>query len=494
MAKKAMSIDRIAELDLLCCMINTEPCVRAAMQCVVNSCLHEKIIIREQGKPIKAQLLAQLQLQYKVFFRNAVTCAISVGFVPFVLRRRKDMLVPMCLPLGSFEWTVLNKKPDSTYPSRDIAGLTWYNVQSRLETVQNKDIYVFPFEDPVLYRDNGALSTPMSGLLQRFREMREAVQRSLQRNEWNMSKHVVVTEQVDVKDQTTSGIQLLDEQRRYYLTGHHNQMRHDHLLRLRNQDGHYQRTVTEGIFAHVRSEFEDSDERMPGSGSKRACCHIMPPNVQVQELQPIDENIDEEGMYMRFARDVVTFFQVHSGIPTGSTNSTSTSKNMNMMQGLIESEHRQYVVLCEFLQRLGQYAYSKTFNIDDAAVEFTFQPVPVRDPDNPEVQKMEAEAENERAAVKETEEKTRKLIAETAKTQAEISVTKEQAHKTKAETEKTTAEVGVTNAQVNKTKAETRKTSAEVGVTKEQVHKTRAETVKTTADVVASKTKKNKTS
>ena len=479
-----MHHNKAADLDLLCSMISTEPCVRASLQVVMNGCLHNEIGVRENGKPLKNVFLELIQQTYVPFFRNAIICALAVGFVPFVLRKRKGVLTPCCLPLGSFEWSVEHQKPGRDFKSADVAGLTWYSVTSRLETVENSNIFVFPYEDPIMFHET-RLVTPMSGLMQRYREMREAVARSLHRNAWNIAKHVVVTEQVDVKDQTTSGIQLLDEQRRYYLTGHHNQMRHDHLLRLRNQDGQFQRTVTEGIFAHVRSEFDDHDASE--IGSKRACAHIMPPNVQVTELSPIEETDDSEGLYTRFARDVVTFFQVQSamGMRTEAASRGGTGKSDNI-EGMQESEHRSFIVLCDFLQRLGEYAYCKSYSVQIENVEFKFEPVPIRDPEDPAVKKANAEVAHEEVSTRETEANIGKIAAETAKTRAEVAVSKEQAQKTKAETAKTTAEVGVTEAQKGKTQAETRKTSAEVGATVAQVDKTRAETKKTAADAKAS--------
>lgn len=439
-------------------MVNTEPCVRACMQTVINACLHEDYTITEQDRPVKDQLLQQVRRQYSSFFRSAVQSILAVGFVPFIIHRRKGIAIPRCLPLGAFEWTVESRPTGRDYRSADVAGLTWYRVTSRVEGVSNDSIYVFPFEDPVLYAQP-RLDTPMAGLLERFREMRDTVARSQQRHEWNASKHIAVTEKVDPKDQTTSGLQLLDEQRRYFLTGHHNQLRHDHLLRLRNQDGQFQRTVTEGIFSHVRSEFSEYDECMVGS--KRACCHIMPPNVEVQELSPMEENIDEEGMYVRFARDVCTFFNVQGAVP-GITGGDKTKATVSAaVQSMDESEHRQYSVICAFLERLGAYAYAKAFGVDIDAVQFHFRPVPIRDPDNPDVQKLEAEVETERAVARQTDANARKLAAETQKTRAEVGVVQQQVGKTAAEASKTRAEVGVTKAQVGKTEAETKKAHAD---------------------------------
>ena len=281
-----------ADLDLLCSMVYHNPNVRSCFLNVINSCLQNDFQILENNSKIKKQLSARLNHPYSHFFRNAITSALSCGFVPFVLRKREGILIPYVLPIGTFKWSVERTKPSAEYKSRDVAGLLWYKVTSNIEKVDDNDIYVFPFEDPIVYQARNTLVTPMRGILQQYRELMSSINKSIICQQWNMSKHVVVTEQCDLKDQTTSGLQLLDEQRRYYLTGHHNQMRHDNLLRLRNQDGLYQSTVAEGMFSHVRQEFDDYDEHAPGS--KRACCHIMPPNVQVTELGPLQDDTEHQ--------------------------------------------------------------------------------------------------------------------------------------------------------------------------------------------------------
>ena len=130
-------------------------------------------------------------------------------------------------------------------------------------------------------------SGPFNHIIAEYKHFLPSRRKIEESNEWNSSKHVIVTEQVDLKDQTTSGLQLLDEQRRYQITGKHNNLMHNNLLRLQNRDGFYLDNVNDGIFSHVRSEFADGHDRVAPS-TKRACCHIMPPNVQVTEMQELN--------------------------------------------------------------------------------------------------------------------------------------------------------------------------------------------------------------
>ena len=421
---QAVSINE--DLELLCAMVFHNPNVRSCFLNVINSCLQNEFQATENGSRVKKGLMNKLRHPYSQFFRNAITNALSCGFVPFVIKKSDGIFIPHVLPLGTFKWSVEKTKPSAGYKSRDVAGLLWYRVTCDIEKINEDDIYVFPFEDPICRIRQQVLVTPMRGILQQARELMASIQKSIVCQQWNTSKHVVITEKCDIKDQTTSGLQLLDEQRRYYLTGHHNQLRHDNLLRLRNQDGLYQSTVAEGMFSHVRQEFDDYDDHAPGS--KRACCHIMPPNVEVTELGPLQDDTDITAIQERFTRDVFTFFNVNNNKLSGISKSTVAS-----VESMDEAEHRQHVQMCRFLERIGAYAYAKCFKVDYVNVQFTLQPVSKHDQEDPEYMKSTAEVEKSK-----TEQEVMK--AQVSKTQAETSKTKAEIGKTKAEADKTSAD------------------------------------------------------
>ena len=68
----------------------------------------------------------------------------------------------------------------------------------------------------------------------------------------------------------------------------------------------------------------------------------------------------------------------------------------------------------------------KAFGVDIDTVQFHFRPVPIRDPENPDVRKLEAEVDTERAVARQTDANPRKLAAETQKTRAEVGVVQQQ--------------------------------------------------------------------
>jgi len=61
----------------------------------------------------------------------------------------------------------------------------------------------------------------------------------------------VITETVNLSDQTTSGIQLLDDVRRYTLSGEHALMGHSGVLRMKNRHNKELKDTNEWACAHT---------------------------------------------------------------------------------------------------------------------------------------------------------------------------------------------------------------------------------------------------
>lgn len=366
-------------------MVHTEPNVRSALMNVVNSCCCNEIEVTENGKKINEKLGRLINIHYKRFFRTAIVNAIATGFVCFTIKRVEGVAMPECLPLGSFEWTV-NFGQRLKKNMREKQGLVAYEVQHSIPGLSEQQIYIFPFEDPVCVQPVLQLPTPMYGLMMKYRDMLNAVEASIRGNTWNSSKHLVFSERIDLKDQTVSGLQLLDEQRRYHLTGSHQNMFNQNFLRLQDRDGYWKKSVQEGIHHHINDQFTDNSMGV-GSGSKRACCHIMPPNIDVQELGPVSTISDVDAVQQRFATDVQAFFNLNTQVLSQSKGSNASVEAMN------EDQYRQHKQMCVFLEHLSQYVYSKCFGVDENTIEFTVQPVSKQDLSDPENVKKLADAE-----------------------------------------------------------------------------------------------------
>lgn len=373
------------ELDFLCRMVYTEPNVRCALNNIINSCCCNEIEIMENDNPVKDKLKTIINQQYKKFFKSAIISALSTGFVCFTIKKRDGINMPECLPLGSFVWCCIST--DRLKPHlRERQGLIGYDVSHQLSNVSNTRIFVVAFEDPVCLMNSAHLVTPMFGLVQKYRDMLTAIESSIAGNAWNSSKHLVFSEKIDLKDQTTTGIQLLDEQRRYHLTGQYNQMFHNNLMRLQDRDGYWQHSVQTGLDYHIRSEFSDDKHEQVSVGSKRACCHVMPPNIDVQELNPVNTISDVDSVQQRFAEDVRAYFNLNSRAFGKSQFSAS-------IEAMTEDQYRQHKQMCKFLEDLSAYAYSKCFDVEPSNVKFTVTPVTKIDLTEPENVKKLADAE-----------------------------------------------------------------------------------------------------
>ena len=91
----------------------------------------------------------------------------------------------------------------------------------------------------------------------------------------NSRKHVYFTEQIAPGQLGSTGdLNLLDEFRRYTLTGKHS-MLPPH-MRMWANDGRRLESVNDAHLHWIRNEFEDS-----------TATHVLPPNVEAHEMQPI---------------------------------------------------------------------------------------------------------------------------------------------------------------------------------------------------------------
>ena len=356
-------------LSILVEMIHTNPHMRSCMQDLQARCVKGKFNIWENEKRVTKDLIKKLNSAYDQFLREAIVMMTALGFIPFYLKKYENLggiSLPSCLPLGTFTWrTVSNSNSKINKSFNNTHCILQTEVMPRSGLIEAKNVYVFAAQNPVF--SNSTVNVgPMQGLVEDYKRMRIALQKYNESNEWNSSKHVVITESVDLKDQTTSGLQLLDEQRRYHLTGFHNNLMHNNLLRLQGRDGYYMQSVRDGIFHHVRSEFNDDDPQAPAS--KRACCHIMPPNVQVTELNELNVPNPEE-IEQRFVSNVYAFFNSKASTDLFSSSQASTAAAENVSRG--ELNMTQYVVRA--LERLIALVYAQSFDlhVEDIRVEIS---------------------------------------------------------------------------------------------------------------------------
>lgn len=336
--------------------------------------------ILEKHQALCSPLQEELLRPYSAFLRATVECMFFCGFVPFTVRRIEGVPVPQVLPLGSFAWSCeisgdrkdLSQLPE-TYQAPHLPGsdnsqqtrkkqktghLLEYRVRMLTNVCRDEDVVVVPWIPPMI-EDSGIVCSPVNGLLARYLELEKGHELLNKAVKWNSERHIVVTERVDLKDQTSSGIQLLDEFRRYNMTGevlHYNQVRR---LRMQGQDKTNLKTVNDARIHWAQQQFSDDN-------TGEATVHVMPPNTDIQELQSIDLASLGVESYEEFRSNVLEFFNM--------TQLSDTAKAGNSTDTLTRSLHDTAQNIASFLETAVVAGYAECFNLPRREVRCKVRP------------------------------------------------------------------------------------------------------------------------
>ena len=382
-----------------------------------NCCVNVTMNWKEGGKDLVAPLSRHMRRHFYNFLRQAVESCLYAGFVPFYITKIDNIPTPVCMPIGSYSWCtevrsskrkrgeVEGNRGNSGNQGQQIAatendgtrsegykpdhqlkyqsGILIYRVQPiNGSDIEANSIYVYPYVSPVKYYSPShswlQLQSPMAGLLRLFRIREETRNQVLMAADWNSKKHICMSENVDLKDQTTTGIQLLDELRRYKLTGSHANLRDS--LRMKNKNNVEVNNVNEGQFQWIRSEF--NDEVTPG-----ASAHILPPNHDLHELAVIPHCESIQYAEDAFARGVSAFFDTplnNGQVSGGGSNNKSSSgggggKGDASEDQMSRAQYEVVLSMTEFLSQLGEEVYAKCFDIEAKSVALKLTPTPRMD-------------------------------------------------------------------------------------------------------------------
>ena len=347
--------------DSLVDMVTRDPDVVSCLHRVYNTVLLNDIEVAEGAARVAPELLRTINREYKRFFKDAVVLAHTCGFVPYYIARSNGAKLPRCLPLGSFSWRVAMREDAR-------AGLAGYEVNVVSGKIAQDQVLVFETEAPVL--GGYDICSPLAGVHNQFLIWKDAETQLSIVSEWNTSKHFAVTERIDVKDQTTSGIQLLDEQRRYNLTGQHNSVVHDSMLRLTGAG--VTASVQEAFHHAVHTQFQDRAEGRgePRVGSKRASVHLLPPNTDVQELSTMDTGTAMRDAKTEFQEAVYTYFGLSN------INRQLDEAGRRGATSIHREQYSNILYMQTVLERLGEAAYAQCFGVKAHSVRFTLRALP----------------------------------------------------------------------------------------------------------------------
>jgi len=203
-----------------------------------------------------------------------------------------------------------------------------------------------------------ATASPLHEIFQAYSELHATRARLKAVAAYNSQKHVYFTGQIAPGQLGSTGsLNLLDEFRRYTITGKHS-MLPPHMRMWANDDRRLE-SVNDAHLHWIRNQFEDS-----------TATHVLPPNVEAHEMQPI--SVDDYLMQQEndFQHTVHAFCNLPYSIARSSVSDQATQHE----QLLSEEQYTNIRSLCNFLQTVAEHTYAKIFAAPRVQVRLCARP------------------------------------------------------------------------------------------------------------------------
>lgn len=352
-------------------------------------CLSNGITFKEDGQPLAPDLEAILQKAYSAFLRQAIIVMYMCGFIPWFTVKENGIPVPKVVPIGSFTWSVeiddeenymshrtktgnsatLSQKsqkntysPESTNDRKRKRKMTvpYYKIHMINTEIEAEHVNITNFIEPSLI-SSCQIFSPVWTLFDRHCMLKEVRALLRMTTIHNQCKHVMVSEEVELKNPNTAGIQLLDEFRRYAISGAHNTLLSSALTRLRARDNTTLDSVNDATIKWMQDTFAEEPQLK---------AHVLPPNTTLTELNSVA--IDE---YMRtFEYEYMQYVHLFFDLPVAIVNQSSTDKSKHSQHLLSDEQYTNIKALCDILMFVATEAYGKCFNTARAQVKLTARP------------------------------------------------------------------------------------------------------------------------
>ena len=339
--------------DELIELIRLNPVMRSCVQRMVCETVPPNVILKESNKPLKPELQRLIGPYFSKFLADGIEMAYMCGFVVFVLRKIHGIRLPCLLPLGSFTWSVQASTKDTKKRKREEESLYRYDVQPTHPEITVDDLYVYEFQAPRVQRMQ-CLPSPVDALCASLQNIRQLQSKIDEVMTWNSVKHITTSERVDIpKDQTTDGLSLLDDFRRYCVGDQQHTGLSKHYMMLNGPGGLLARTdPTLARNAWIKKwAFKTED------ASNRAQIHVLPPNTDVQELNNLDMNVNLQELQTLFANEVYAYFHFTAASETAKSSQANA-------QFISQSEVKSMRQVSNFCKALAAYAYACAFDTD----------------------------------------------------------------------------------------------------------------------------------
>lgn len=336
-------------------LVRCEPCIKTCLARLTQAVMYKPAEITERGQSLNSKLVMHINRHLNEFIHSAIEMAHLCGFVAFYIKKIESIPTFITLPLGTFSWYVeLNSKPSD-------AEVLSYRVNYFGGGISEKDIHIFNFVQPT-FDPTGSILSPMETIYDNYCLKMVQMNTVLQSEKWNMSKHLAVTEKIDLKDPTTSGLALLDDLRLYNLTGQHSNMDAHRLLNYHSSHNHTQ-NAAQGTFQWINNVFTNENKE------RSAQVHILPPNTAIQELSSMEYSSLYEYLATQFENSVYLFFDLAPILSNQQNNANLDTQTNRHQQNKIEA-------MSSFCERLIVRAYSVAFNVNESEVTCQLKPMP----------------------------------------------------------------------------------------------------------------------
>ena len=325
--------DEIEYVKNLAHVMYTDPTIQSCLRHVNNGCLSNEIHIHESGKRLTPDFTEHVLPHFIKFASDAIRMHYMCGFVAYYTETRHGICTPHTLPLGSFTWRVERISGN---------GSVWpFTVKVRGIDCNFEERRVHVFIRDVL--STNVVYSPMEGIMQlllNYASIRESVTNNINNNE---RVNVLVSEKIDIKDQTLNGIQMLDDARQYMLNGNTPLQQYELGVRLTGL-----RTDTVNLARESALSYTNTTQ------SKIQLTSV-PPNSQVTAVAMNTPPMDVlKESYKQYVLACHEYFGVDVS-PTDADTSTDA------MKAIRPSSNTRG--MCEMLEDLTQQAYAHCFKV-----------------------------------------------------------------------------------------------------------------------------------
>lgn len=339
--------DRYDKLSMLTTMVRCDPCIHSCIKRICCDVIPSEVNIEENGKPLAPKFAQQIGGQWCSFLCSAVEMAYFCGFVVFTVKKQEGLKIPVILPLGSFVWSIEAVTKTSKKRSYEESLLYRYKVTCTHPDVIEDNLHIYPFMQPVV-DFNSVLPSPLDHLCKLYVNIVQIERKMDDVMKWNATKHITTSERVEIpRDNTTDGISLLDDFRRYVVSGEHTGISRQFMT----LNGKHQKhsNPNNANYMWITDQFGNESEM---ASSK---VHVLPPNTDIVELANLDLKINSRELSDSYQEQVYMFF--------GMTMTDRVGNNAGSAQYASKSEIKNMFIMSKFCQRLSSFAYSVCYDV-----------------------------------------------------------------------------------------------------------------------------------